>query len=143
MWTNGSTFISITEGQALSITCYQSSNPPSSGPKWWKLNGMGKMDLFANDSGLYVILVTRRDSGIYICEALNRIGTGSTNITINVLCKFYLLYAFVIFIIDINSQTCIPNKTTLTTNLFTITLLNSSTCLYYRFAFFLQKTHRY
>lgn len=109
VWTNGSTLISITEGHALSITCYQSSNPPSSGPKWWKLNGMGKMDLFANDSGLYVILVTRRDSGIYICEALNTIGTGSTNITINVLCKFYLLYAFVIFIIDINSQTCIPN----------------------------------
>lgn len=112
VWTNGSTLLSITEGQALSITCYQSSNPPSSGPKWWKLNGMSNMDLFANDSGLHIIVVTRRDAGTYICGALNKIGTGSTNISINVLCKVYVLYACMILIIDklVNLHTEHPTK---------------------------------
>ncbi|CAG2198974.1 unnamed protein product [Mytilus edulis] len=60
---NGSKEIKSFEGQPLYITCDQISNPPSSEPNWWTVD----------------------DSGIYICEASNTMGTGSTNISINVL----------------------------------------------------------
>ncbi|CAC5412282.1 unnamed protein product [Mytilus coruscus] len=83
--TNGSTEIKSFEGQSLYVTCDQSSNPPSSEPNWWNVDVMGLKRLFSNSRILYINVITRRDSGIYICEASNTVGTGSTNISINVL----------------------------------------------------------
>ncbi|XP_063417532.1 hemicentin-2-like [Mytilus trossulus] len=82
---NGSKEIQHFEGQSLYVTCDQSSNPPSSEPKWWHVDVMSIKRLFSNSRILYINVITRRDTGIYICEAANTIGTGSTNISINVL----------------------------------------------------------
>ncbi|XP_063411599.1 sialic acid-binding Ig-like lectin 10 [Mytilus trossulus] len=52
--TNGSDEIKSLEGQSLYVTCAQSSNPPSSKPKWWLVDAIGITRLFSNSHILYI-----------------------------------------------------------------------------------------
>lgn len=82
----------ILEGTLVNLTCTVDANPPAENYTWFKGNtllGQGKIYSFSK--------INATDSGVYKCQCWNKLGTAnSTNVTLDVLCKFHHLPIFVL-----------------------------------------------
>eukprot|EP00058_Branchiostoma_floridae_P013351 XP_002598839.1 hypothetical protein BRAFLDRAFT_74484 [Branchiostoma floridae] len=72
------------EGQAVNLTCYVDSNPKAT-VTWRKLGDRLPRDSIQRERSLQIVKVSKYDSGVYQCEADNRIlpvGVGSIRLEV-------------------------------------------------------------
>lgn len=88
------------EGEALQVAMRATANPMAITYTWTKdglpvLDSQHGNDRIIHDGPiLNVTKLTRNDSGIYTCEAVNSQGSARINITVIVECKFVFHGAF-------------------------------------------------
>lgn len=63
----------VPEGRAVTLTCQSDANPPVERYSWYK-DISGQVTWKANGQTL-VLLVSKADSGLYLCEAHNEKGS--------------------------------------------------------------------
>ncbi|XP_033884359.1 vascular cell adhesion protein 1-like [Acipenser ruthenus] len=80
---SGSSSSTVREGEEMSLTCSAQSNPPAE-LVWKKLLPQGQSQVVAEGGTLFIGKAQPFDSGEYQCEALNALGSSSTNIEITV-----------------------------------------------------------
>ncbi|XP_033857101.3 vascular cell adhesion protein 1 [Acipenser ruthenus] len=80
---SGSSSSTVREGEEMSLTCSTQSNPPAE-LVWKKLLPQGQSQVVAEGETLFIGKAQPFDSGEYQCEALNALGSSSTNIEITV-----------------------------------------------------------
>ncbi|CAC5399800.1 unnamed protein product [Mytilus coruscus] len=74
----------IIEGQPLTIECKVNSYPHPTQIKWRKKSDVTN-DVISASSTLHINVMTRKDTGVYLCQVINSVGTGEKDIRIVVL----------------------------------------------------------
>ncbi|XP_044192574.1 sialoadhesin isoform X1 [Thunnus albacares] len=63
----------VSEGHTVTFTCFSDANPPARNYTWYR-DDSGMLTMMG-DRGTLVLQVTKRDSGLYMCEAENQRGS--------------------------------------------------------------------
>lgn len=76
----------VIEGNAMVLYCNIDSDPKEVNISWFKKESQGDIEM-GTGTKLQLNVVTRRDSGLYVCIAENAIGKGLSGTSITVMCK--------------------------------------------------------
>ena len=99
--------LTINEGSSFTIPC-KASGYPAPMIIWSRSDGFvsdrvsisdgisvptGNENVTRVSVNLTITNVSREDAGVYVCQAINCIGSDSNNISVTVQCKFIMLYS--------------------------------------------------
>lgn len=77
----------VIEGNAIVLYCSIESNPKEVNISWFKSDTQGDIHV-GTGVNLRLNVITRRDSGFYVCIAANTVGKGVSKTSITVMCKY-------------------------------------------------------
>lgn len=80
--------VRIIEGNSLNVYCNADSSPEVQSVSWVIQND-GETRKYGDGRVLRITVITRRDTGVYICKATNMVGSTMAETSVTVMCKWF------------------------------------------------------